>query len=212
MESSLTLTGKKDGIKVLLPEEKPWEQLLGELKDKLVDAKALFSEKTSAIDVGGRALEDAQKEELTKLIRLYVPFPCEISFNSGEEQEIEMQTPLTAKELEANTRWIRGTVRSGSKIISEGHLFVLGDVNPGAELSAKGNVVVFGVLKGMVQAGSAGNRDAYVAANILEPVQLRIADVISRSPDGEGGSSEIFPEIAFIEDDSIFIEPVLKKM
>lgn len=209
MNSSLTLTGKKDAPAVLLPKDSPWEQLMGDLKDKLVDAKALFSEETKAIYIGGRTLDDMEKAALVKLVRLYVPYPLEVVFGEGEEGPPEVLTP---EALEAKTRWIKGPVRSGTKITSDGHLMVLGDVNPGAELSAKGNVVVFGVLKGRVHAGSGGARDAYVAANILEPVQLRIADVITRAPDGDPNGGEIFPEIASIEEDSIFIEPVLKKL
>jgi septum site-determining protein MinC len=56
---------------------------------------------------------------------------------------------------------------------------VLGDVNPGAEIIAEGNVIIWGRLRGMVHAGSKGNRAAVICALDLSPMQLRIADEAS---------------------------------
>ena len=56
----------------------------------------------------------------------------------------------------------------------------MGDVNGGAEVIAEGNVVVLGNLRGFAHAGAKGNRSAFVAAETIEPTQLRIADVIMK--------------------------------
>jgi septum site-determining protein MinC len=55
----------------------------------------------------------------------------------------------------------------------------LGDVNPGAEIVAEGNVIIWGRLRGMVHAGSKGNKSAVICALDLSPTQLRIADEVS---------------------------------
>jgi septum site-determining protein MinC len=75
---------------------------------------------------------------------------------------------------------------------------VLGDVNPGAEVIAEGNVIVWGRVRGMVHAGSKGNRKAVICALDLSATQLRIADEISaaRQP-----RSDPQPEIARINKD-----------
>ena len=67
-----------------------------------------------------------------------------------------------------------------------------------------------GTVKGTVHAGAKGNREAIVVALNLSPIQLRIANVISRSPDYDVEHG-LVPEIAYIRDDKIFIEDFLQK-
>lgn len=78
----------------------------------------------------------------------------------------------------------RGTLRSGDHLQAEGSVLLLGDVNPGARISAAGNVLVWGRLRGIAHAGVAGDRNARIVALQLRPLQLRIADVVARGPEG----------------------------
>ncbi len=82
---------------------------------------------------------------------------------------------------------------------------VFGDVHAGAEIVAAGDVLVFGHLRGVVHAGAAGAETARVCAWRLEPVQLRIARMIARSPD-RGDEPSIAPEVARIEGGQVVIE------
>jgi len=101
----------------------------------------------------------------------------------------------------------RGTLRSGKRLDSQGHLIIIGDVNPGAELYAKGNIVVIGSLRGFVYAGSDGDDARYVVALKLQPTQLRIGKWITRPPD-DGHSGPSYPEIATVKQNTIIIEPI----
>lgn len=107
-----------------------------------------------------------------------------------------------------DTVFHRGNLRSGKRIESHGHLIVMGDVKPGAELIADGNIIVMGVLKGFAHAGRSGDENSYVAANKLEPTQLRIAAYITRSPD-EGYERPEYPELARVQDGRIVFEPTV---
>ena len=73
----------------------------------------------------------------------------------------------------------KGTVRSGERLSSNGNLCIIGDVNPGAIVSAKKNIYVWGKLLGIAFAGKSGNKNASIASLYLNPLQLRIADVIA---------------------------------
>ena len=110
---------------------------------------------------------------------------------------------------EGITKFYRGTVRSGQLISYDGNIVILGDVNPGAEVQASGNIIVLGWLRGTVHAGMYGNDKAFVASLNLQPVQLRIANIITRPPDEQKYESPSVPEIAFVKDDMIFIESFL---
>ena len=99
----------------------------------------------------------------------------------------------------------KGTVRSGERISSNGNLCIIGDVNPGAIVSAKKNIYVWGKLLGIAFAGKSGNKNASIASLYLNPLQLRIADVIAIGPKEK--PKNCYPEIAVIDKQTIIIKP-----
>ena len=100
-----------------------------------------------------------------------------------------------------------GTVRSGDRIFSNGNLCIIGDVNPGAIVSAKKNIYVWGKLLGIAFAGKNGNKNASIASLFLNPLQLRIADVIAIGPKEK--PKNYYPEIAVIDNKTINIKPFI---
>ena len=103
-----------------------------------------------------------------------------------------------------DTLFLRRTVRSGQAIHHPSTVIVLGDVNPGAEIVAGGDIIVWGVLRGMVHAGYPDNEQALVCALQLAPVQLRVAHLLSRPP--EGMDVQQLPEVATIRNGRIVVE------
>ena len=99
----------------------------------------------------------------------------------------------------------KGTVRSGDRISSNGNLCIIGDVNPGAIVSAKKNIYVWGKLLGIAFAGKTGKKNASIASLYLNPLQLRIADVIAIGPKDK--PKNCYPEIAVIYKQTIIIKP-----
>ena len=98
-----------------------------------------------------------------------------------------------------------GTVRSGDRISSNGNLCIIGDVNPGAIVSATKNIYVWGKLLGIAFAGQGGDKNASIASLYLNPLQLRIADVIAIGPKDK--PNHYYPEIALIDKQTIVIKP-----
>lgn len=109
------------------------------------------------------------------------------------------QTPLVLM--------MKQTLRSGQRVSHKGHLVIIGDVNPGAELVADGDITVWGALRGMAHAGASGNTNAEIRALKFEPIQLRIAQAIARSPDRSkpGSNMPSGPETARVVDGKIRI-------
>ena len=90
----------------------------------------------------------------------------------------------------SETKYHRGSLRSGQKIEFEGSLVILGDVNDGAEVIAGENIVVLGALRGLAHAGAKGNKDAIIASSSIEAMQLRIANVVNEREKEEVYSNE----------------------
>lgn len=106
---------------------------------------------------------------------------------------------------DADARMIHATLRSGQKIETDHSLIVFGDVNSGAEIVAGGDIIVLGTLRGVAHAGAydeTGGGRVIFALN-LQPTQLRIGTVISRS---SSDVSQKVPEIARVEDGIIMVE------
>jgi len=108
----------------------------------------------------------------------------------GESLKQEFSAPVEEPEDKAvktaplpTVLYLRQTLRSGQTVSHKGHLVIIGDVNPGAELMAEGDITVWGALRGIAHAGIGGNVQAEIRALKLQPIQIRIAHAIARSPD-----------------------------
>ena len=121
-----------------------------------------------------------------------------------KEQEIKNKL-LSFKSTKKEDILYKGTVRSGDRISSNGNLCIIGDVNPGAIVSAKKNIYVWGKLLGIAFAGQTGNKNSSIASLYLNPLQLRIADVIAIGPKDK--PKNCYPEIAVIDNQTIIIKP-----
>ena len=121
-----------------------------------------------------------------------------------KEQDIRNKLPLVNSKKKDDILH-EGTVRSGDRISSNGNLCIIGDVNPGAIVSATKNIYVWGKLLGIAFAGQGGDKNASIASLYLNPLQLRIADVIAIGPKDK--PNNYYPEIALIDKQTIIIKP-----
>ena len=129
-----------------------------------------------------------------------------ISSSLSDATPVAVETEQTQRDPRdsSDTLFLRRTVRSGQAIHHPSNVVVLGDVNPGAEIVAGGDIIVWGALRGMVHAGYPDNEQGFVCALQLAPVQLRIAHLLSRPP--EGFEVQPRPEVATIRHGQIVVE------
>ena len=196
---SVVLKGIRHGVKIVILPGQGFDEVFKEFTlkiEKSLDLLKVKSQPTIIIEAAN--LEYDQKVKIQQMLLDLLENKVLISFSEPSVKEVK-SAPL----------YHTGTLRAGQNIFAEGHLIVLGDVNPGAEVTAVGNVVVLGILKGLVHAGATGNREATVVALGMRPTQIRIADIITRAPDGPQLSTNE-AEIAYIKNDRIYIDAVIK--
>lgn len=123
--------------------------------------------------------------------------------------------------MDGGTQFYRGTLRSGQTLESETGIVVVGDVNPGAAVMANGSIVVLGAVKGSVYAGLGGDDSAFIVALDMDPIQIRIGNILAKSPDKPFSRRRIrkkvketttSPQIAYLKDGTICIEPLTKEL
>ncbi len=199
MDSEMvTFKGSRTGLYINLSEEPSFSDLLGELEGKLNDAHGFFRGSEAVVDVGGRVLTTEQLVLLERSLRSAGGFTLT---QVVHEQQRERRRPDRA-------RLVRGTLHSGQHIRHDGNVVVLGDINPGSEVIATRDVMILGRVRGVVHAGAGGDEEAVVAAFRLQPIQLRIADVVSRSPasvDAPRHGPQV-PEIARLQDRIVVVQ------
>ena len=201
----ISFKGTQDGIYIHIKEGN-FKHIKEELEMKL-NKSCSFFKGGQIIAFKGMGLSDEEESELRKIIK----YKYKLKFVEENKKEEVQKKDYFEGIGEGMTAFIRTTVRSGQIIKYEGNVVVLGDVNPGGIIEAWGNIVVLGTLRGVAHAGSDGNSAAIVSAYDLHPTQLRIADLIARSPDGEDTQKSRWPEIAKIEGEEVVIETYLPK-
>ncbi|MBO9130504.1 septum site-determining protein MinC [Bacillus sp. 165] len=190
----VTIKGTKEGLTLHLDDVCSFGELLTELDEKL-STSYYGAEERSLIEVhvkvGRRFLTDQQEEELRTLIRNKKNLVVD-SIDSdvvSKEQALEWRR-------ETEIVPVTKIVRSGQVLQVKGDLLLIGDVNPGGTVVAGGNIFVIGALRGIAHAGYYGNKEAIIAASLMNPMQLKISDVTNRAPDYTGDGHEM--ECAYI--------------
>ncbi|WP_294372143.1 septum site-determining protein MinC [uncultured Clostridium sp.] len=208
----ILIKGNRDGINTTIDMSKfsSFEDMISLLIKKLSKGKHFYKGTTLILRIDLKLLNEKNAKQLKEALLTEIALK-DIVF---EDLEADSQSGTSQKEnkvfngvYEGRTKFIRRTVRSGQSINYKGNIVIIGDINSGAEVYAAGNVVVLGRIKGKVSAGTNGNSKAFIAAFLLQPELLKIANVIAMSPDESEKPS--YPELAKIKDGIIIVEPYL---
>ncbi|OBZ09851.1 septum site-determining protein MinC [Bacillus sp. FJAT-27264] len=194
------IKGIKDGLVFLLDDKCPFEDLLSELRFKLEHShQNILTGPIVHVDVklGSRPVSEEEKDAVLDILR-----------GQGNLliRSVEALEDPSAVDSEA-LYMVSGMVRSGQVLHHQGNLLLLGDVNPGGTVTCSGDIYILGALRGMAHAGVEGNEEAIIAASLLSPTQLRIADIISRPPD-EWETRESSMEFAYLTNGAMQIDKI----
>lgn len=206
-EDKIQIKGNKDGISAIIDMEKfsGFDEAADELVKILSVRKGFYKNSIIKIIINLNKINDSNttklKDELFDKIHIRDCIFEDINIKTEEDSKIFNGI------YEGKTKFIRKTVRGGQSISYPGNIVIIGDINSGAEVTANGNIIVLGSIKGHVRAGVGGNNKSIIAAFMLQPELLQIADMITRAPDDEGKPS--YPEVAKVRDGIIVVEPYL---
>lgn len=177
MKNCVSINLKKDEIVIKLSDEAKQNELVEELNKKLKELKKLYKDEKTPIKVTGKILKNKEMDEIQAIIKEKID--VEIEFDIPKTLGLHSIKKTFEKKISmSETKFHRGSLRSGQKIESEGSIVILGDVNSGAEVMASDNIVVLGSLRGLAHAGAKGNTQAIIAASLIDTVQIRIANIV----------------------------------
>ncbi|MGL5426296.1 MAG: septum site-determining protein MinC [Cetobacterium sp.] len=218
MNDCVILKGKKDRLVVQLDSNIDFSSLKDKFSEKIKQAEAFIGDTKIAIEFTNRKLTELEENILIDVVNKETNIKVAFVFS---EKSIFSQLPIPEFQLPFNnikdltdeglTKFHKGTLRSGHSLEFDGNVIVLGDVNPGAVIKSKGNVVVLGYLNGTVYAGNDEGSDAFIGAFSLNPIQIKIGQVIAKNPstnvlDVNKVKKTLDFEVAYLKDGNIFVE------
>lgn len=182
----------KKGENLIKIEEKAEQKdIIQELGKKLPNLKKLYKEEKTPIRVTGKALKNKEMDEIQSLVKKYLN--VEINFDMPKEFGLSSIKKTFNQTINVSeTKFHRGSLRSGKKIEVEGSVVILGDVNSGAEVMATDNIVILGTLRGLAHAGAKGNKESIIAAGKLDAVQLRISNIVKELSKEETEKEQVY--------------------
>ena len=173
----INVSQKNNLVIIKINKDADFEDIVSQIRKKVVQLKKIYKDEKTPILVTGKVLKNKEIDRIEKLIRENLD--VDVDFDMPKELGLSnIKKTFTQEVSNSETKYHRGSIRSGQRIEEEGSIVILGDVNSGAEIIAADNIVVLGTLRGLAHAGAKGNRKAIIAAGKLDTVQIRIANVV----------------------------------
>lgn len=205
MNNCVSIVLGKEEITLKINEKAKEEEIEKCLEEKIPELKKLYQDEKTPIFVTGKVLKTKEMEMVQSIIQKEIE--VSIEFDSPKVLGLHGIKKAFVEEIESSeTKFHRGSLRSGKKIEFEGSLVIMGDVNRGAEIIAGENIVVLGILRGMAHAGAKGNKKAFVAANEIDVAQIRIANVIKEMEISEEEEAQTIKSYAYVKENEIVLE------
>lgn len=177
MSRCINIYFKKDSIVMKIKEDATTNEILNELEEKLPDLKEFYKDEKTPILVTGKILKRFEIDSIQKMIQNIIK--VKVDFDSPRTLGLHDIKRTFKKDIQiSETKFYKGSIRSGQRLEFEGSIVIIGDVNDGAEVIAEDNIAILGSLRGMAHAGAKGNEKAIIAASIIEAPQIRIASKI----------------------------------
>ena len=214
-EGVVKFKGSRSGLQLVLDEAADFSAIEDEIKDKLESGSNFFC-KGTMIQVVSESLSEDEKRRLSGLFHAHGvvmravtaaeldSLPAEPEVPDTEEKAVP--EPAVKGQSVQEMTVVNRTVRGGEEITSKSSVLICGNVNPGAQILAGGSIDIRGTCRGIVHAGAYGDTSAFVIADHLMPMQVRIAGMIARAPDHVEKSAQA--ERASIKNGQIIIEPI----
>lgn len=203
MLSCINVSQKTNLVLIKINQQADFEAIEKRMKQKVTQLKKIYKDSKTPIVITGKVLKNKEMDIIEKIIKKELD--VEVDFDMPKELGLHNIRKTFEQEVSiSETKFHRGSLRSGQKIEEEGSIVIIGDVNAGAQVIAAENIVVIGALRGLAHAGAKGNKDAIIAAGRLDNTQVRIANIVREFDRDEEPLRKC--AYVFIQGDQIIIE------
>ena len=203
MRNCINVSQKNNLVIIKIHPEAKIEDIIPQIRKKASQLQKIYKQEKTPIMITGKVLKNKEMDEIEKIIK--EKLEVEVDFDMPKELGLHNIKKTFIQEVSiSETKFHRGSLRSGQKIEEDGSIVIIGDVNAGAEVIACDNIIVVGTLRGLAHAGAKGNKEAIISASALDAVQLRISNIVKEI---DKDDEEIYKNAyIYVEEDQIIIE------
>ncbi len=177
MKSCINVCQKRNLFLIKINSDAKYEDIILQMTKKVIQLKKIYKDEKIPIMITGKVLKNKEMDEIERIVKERLD--VDVEFDMPKELGLHnIKRTFNQEVSTSETRFHRGSLRSGQRLEEEGSIVIIGDVNSGAEVVAGDNVIVLGALRGLAHAGAKGNENAIIAAGRLDTVQVRIANVV----------------------------------
>jgi septum site-determining protein MinC len=231
-DDEITIKGRGDGVAIELGIG-DWSHLVANLDGRLEQAAGFFRGGKVSLDTGSRPLIEPELDQVCAIFHKYslsvgmIRTGSERTFQSAmtlglactldnPDTEVQNEAVCADSNQEEQSYFVyRGNLRSGHVLRRQESVVIIGDVNPGGHVVSSGDIIIWGRLRGVAHAGAEGDVNVIVSALMLEPTQIRIANIVAVGPGQSNGrprekrkaDDPIVPQVAFVDEDKLVIRP-----
>ena len=204
MGNCINVSQRNNLVIIKISEEAEFKDILANMKKKVNQLKKLYKDEANIpIKITGKVLKNKEMDLLEELIKSQID--VDVDFDMPKELGLyNIKRTFIQEVSTSETKFHKGSLRSGKRIEEDGSVVILGDVNSGAEVIATDNIVVLGTLRGLAHAGAKGNKKAIISAGKIDTVQIRIANIVREiDRDEEPVHRQAY---VYVDDENIIIE------
>ncbi len=215
--SSIIIKSISNGIKVNLPQDISFEDILSETGRKFTESKGFFKGGQLAVSFSGRALSEEEENSLIRVMEDNGEFSVTYMIAPDENNEGSIARNL-GKALDDRDTTGFGTVYKGSiykdeHIQFESGVVVLGDVEPGGLVRAKGNVIILGGLYGSVNIEVTDEKPGFIFASEMSPERIKIGNERYYHEKPKWSIKPKYQtKVAYIKDGKIVVEAISRNV
>ena len=190
---SVIIKSNKYGLTVILDDKMPFQELLLDIADKFQESANFFRNAKMAVTFRGRVLNREEERQVIETIvdHCGIHILCVVDEDAVSQEHYRRILNAALEEQEkVDGLFYRGTLSNGEVLETETSVVILGDVHSGAKVVSKSN-------------------SCFIAAFVMKPVQIRIADKAARSAITKYSDQTEYkpePKIAYIKENHIHVE------
>lgn len=168
-----------NGIRIILPSNKSFDDCIIELKDKLIASGKFFNGSKIALELEGQSLTEDQEKEIILVLEqeANIEVVCIISKDDSREsfyaKAIRRSIPPTSKDDQIYFH--HGNLVDGDHLSSDKSIVIFGSAEKGSHIESARNIYVYGDLCGNVIAGTETGIAAKICALCLHPEAISLS-------------------------------------
>ena len=203
MRNCINVLQKNNLVIIKINENAEFDDIVKNIRQKVIQLKKIYKNEKTPIKIIGKILKNKEIDVIEQIIK--ETLDVEVDFDMPRELGLSNIKKTFEQNISiSETKFHKGSIRSGQRVEEDGSIVILGDVNSGAEVIASDNIVVLGTLRGLAHAGAKGNKQAIISAGRLDTVQIRIANIIKEIDRDEEPLHKL--AYIYIDEDKIIIE------